>query len=575
MKQKILGLVILLGLLVIVTGKTIRKVGATVMVDQTIWEKLNSADGNYVRVLITLREDTMARANAQNALLHSLNAEQFHPIYQYRNISALAGEVSADGLAALQTNPLVKSIRYDQLAYATMNEAGQIGRVRDVQNELGVTGKNVVVAVLDDGIDSDNNDFFGRIIAEKCYSSMSSHCPDGSTESNSANVEATQHGTNVTGIIASSGANGYKGVAPDAKIVAVKVLDNQGIAPFSDIFAGLDWILTNQKTLNIDIVNMSLGTTETYSGYCDSEEGYFNDLFSDLKDAGVTIFAASGNGGAADGVSYPACLSTVIAVGATYDSDDGREPDFWSYRELAGSNYGDCADLQTSAGSVACYTNSSPILDLFAPGSTIDSSGWNNGTTAFSGTSQASPFAAGVAALVLSANPQLSPDELLELLKKTGTNVVDSKNGLTFSLVNAYEAVRMASQSDFQQSDLTQTTVTSDTVHYEVRLTNSGWVGGSADLLLQLPAELSLITETVSADLLLAENGNTLKWNGTLPPNSSIKLEYAVHYTAPLTTESKTITTIATLTTEQKVYELKNYLILNGYESYLPFIAKQ
>ena len=415
------------------------------VVQSSVVDALKSAD--KVRVIISLHQNSFQIAGAQQALLSALPVPEFRLIHQYSNVPALAGEVTAEGLVALQNNPLVKSVKYDQLVYATINEAAKIGRVRNVQNELGVTGKNVVVAVLDDGIDSDNRDFAGRIIAEKCYSSLSSDCPDGGTESNSANVEATQHGTNVAGIIASNGANGHKGVAPDAKIVAVKVLDNDGVAPFSDIFAGLDWILTNQKTLNIDIINMSLGSAETSSGYCDSQAGEFNDLFKKLKNSGIAIFIASGNGGVDDGVSFPACLSTVIAVGATYDSDLGREPDMFSYQDLAGPSYGDCADLQTSAGSVACFSNSSPILGLFAPGSKITSSGWNNGTTTFSGTSQAAPFAAGVAALVLSANPQLSPDQLLQLLIKTGTTVIDSKNGLSFPLVNAYEAVKAANGS--------------------------------------------------------------------------------------------------------------------------------
>jgi subtilisin family serine protease len=95
---------------------------------------------------------------------------------------------------------------------------------------------------------------------------------------------------------------------------------------------------------------------------------------------------------------------------------------------------------------VTCFTNSNSTLDLLAPGAPITSAGRNGGRSTFFGTSQASPHAAGAAAVLLEVDPTLTPDQIETLLKTTGVKVTDAKNGLTFPRIDLLAAVNMVRQ---------------------------------------------------------------------------------------------------------------------------------
>jgi subtilisin family serine protease len=100
-----------------------------------------------------------------------------------------------------------------------------------------------------------------------------------------------------------------------------------------------------------------------------------------------------------------------------------------------------CRDATTAADQVTCFTNSNSKLELMAPGAPITSTGVNGGTSTFYGTSQASPHAAGGAALLLEANPGLMPQDIRDVLSATGVPVTDPKNGLTFPRINLLDAI--------------------------------------------------------------------------------------------------------------------------------------
>ena len=110
-----------------------------------------------------------------------------------------------------------------------------------------------------------------------------------------------------------------------------------------------------------------------------------------LIDAGVVVFASSGNAGSATQVSAPACNTGVIAVGATYKSNQGRQPTSGTYAAQWGNSFADCADATTAFDKVTCFTNSGPRLDLVAPGAVIVSDSLGARTESYRGTSQASP----------------------------------------------------------------------------------------------------------------------------------------------------------------------------------------
>jgi hypothetical protein len=167
---------------------------------------------------------------------------------------------------------------------------------------------------------------------------------------------------------------------------------------------------------------------------------------SKLIDAGVTITGASGNTGHTATMTAPACNTGVIAVGATYDSDLGYQPESGgTYQALGGNPWPACSDTTTDTNTIACFTSTAgERLDLLAPGSQIVSTGVGTNSSMFRGTSQAAPGVAGLAALMLECNPMLTPSEILDVLKKTGTPVMDPRTGMSYPLIRGLEAVDMA-----------------------------------------------------------------------------------------------------------------------------------
>lgn len=224
------------------------------------------------------------------------------------------------------------------------------------------------------------------------------------------------HGTHCAGIIAAeNNTEGVVGVAPEINLYAVKALDRFGSGWLSDIIAGIEWSVEN----NMDVISMSLGT----STYSQSLEDACNAAYN----AGIILVAAAGNEGDGDPntteTSYPAAFDSVIAVGAT-DKNDG----------------------------VADFSNTGPYLELTAPGVNIYSTlptyrvtltrtyGYDYGT--LSGTSMACPHVAGVAALIIAANPGISNAEVRQILQQTADDI--DENGWDpaygYGLVDADEA---------------------------------------------------------------------------------------------------------------------------------------
>jgi subtilisin family serine protease len=156
----------------------------------------------------------------------------------------------------------------------------------------------------------------------------------------------------------------------------------------------------------------------------------------------VTVFASTGNQGSATQIAAPACLSGVIGVGATFDGNLGREPDSNTWNDNWGGSWPACFNATTSLQTIVCFTNSNAMMDIVAPGVWITAPYPGGGTASFAGTSQASPTAAGIAALLLQARPGLTPSQIETYLKSTGTQVTDPKNGLQFPLINALSAVQ-------------------------------------------------------------------------------------------------------------------------------------
>jgi subtilisin family serine protease len=377
-----------------------------------------------------LAEPAMAAAvaRAQDAVLAALPAGSFALRYRYGLIPALAGTINAAGLTGLQAQPQVVAVEANRTYEVALKEAVPVVKA-DRVHAMGVTGKGVTVAVLDTGIDNSHPDFGGKIVDQHCFSGSRSCAPSNIAESTNAQDEAG-HGTAVSGIILSRGTVSSVGVAPDASLVAVRVFRDQGGASYDDIVSGLDWVLRRQTALRVRVVNMSLGSYGSHGVNCDDQNPTTKEAFQRLVARGVAIFVATGNNGFPSNVSAPACISNSIAVGATYDA---------TFESVS-----ICPRQQNVTPlTIACFTNRGRAMDLLAPGLWISAPMLGGGVTSpGAGTSYAAPMAAGVAALMLEANPDLRPSDIERVMQETGTSVNHPENDDVFPLVDALRAVQ-------------------------------------------------------------------------------------------------------------------------------------
>jgi len=420
-------------------------IAASAQIDGLVIEQL-AAQGT-VRVLILLAETDAPTADVQSAqvaqtqasVLAALPATDFQLHYRYQSTPALAGVVTAAGLDILRNQPAVRAVQVDQPGGAHLDRSVPALGADIVHTTYGFTGQGVTVAVLDTGIDTDHPDLAGSIVAQHCF--LNGACQPGNSAESANAEDENGHGSHVAGIITSDGGVAGRGFAPDANIVAVRVLDASGSGFVSDWVAGLDWLYANLAQQPVQIINMSLGTFALYPGNCDAQESVLTTAINQLHAAGVTIFASSGNQGSNSRLASPACNTNVIAVGATYDGDNGREPDAGSYQSGFGSSWPNCFDNPTSLQKITCFTNSNALLDIVAPGAPLESTFMGGGVATYWGTSQAAPTAAGIAALLLQADQSLTPAAIESLLKTSGQPVVDPKNNLQFPLINAHNAI--------------------------------------------------------------------------------------------------------------------------------------
>jgi subtilisin len=302
------------------------------------------------------------------ALIHAFSGQIS---YEYSIIPAIACKLPTQAVDALQKNPKIAYVEQDAQVFALDAELDNSWGVKRIGagtvHELPNKGEGINVAVLDTGI----NLFHEDLITKGGYDFVNQDADPN---------DDNGHGTHCAGIIAAlDNDKAVVGVAPEANLYAVKVLDSNGNGYTSNIIAGIQWSVNN----GIQVISMSLGSTvgdNSLKAACDF-----------AYNSGIVVVAAAGNNGAAhpssrSNIIYPAKYDSVIAVGAT-DSYDRR----------------------------ASFSCTGSELEIMAPGVNILSTyidvspddGRNIDTLYMSGTSMACPHVAGTAALVL--NSQLAP----------------------------------------------------------------------------------------------------------------------------------------------------------------------
>jgi len=376
-------------------------------------------------------------ASVQAQVLGRLDPEDLQLATNWRLVPGFGGWLTTSGLAKLAADPLVRRIDLDVPGHAHLAVSVPLVRGNVVQSE-GYTGAGITVAILDSGISRTHADFSGKIVDEQCFCEDSSHlgcCPNGLTTQSGSGAarDDNGHGTNVAGIVASKGTVSAKGMAPNAKIVAVRVLQaDGGFNSASQIVSGLDWVASNHP--EVKALNMSLGTNARFSGTCDNAAAWteaFAAAISTLASQGTLSVVSSGNEMSTNQIAAPACISSAMSVGAVYKANVGPMNHGWA----------GCSDATTAADKIVCFSNSSSILDVLAPGSPITASGSNGGTSTYSGTSQAAPHVTGAVALLKQAVPGATPAQIRQILKQTGVSITDPRNGLHFPRIDVKSAL--------------------------------------------------------------------------------------------------------------------------------------
>lgn len=277
--------------------------------------------------------------------------------------------------------------------------------VNRVDAELNANeGSGVAVAVIDTGIQLSHPDLFANIIANKtCVRRTSSGNDDNG------------HGTHVAGTIAAQDNTvGVVGVASQAKLIAVKVLDRNGNGTWSSVICGLDWVANNASTYNIKVVNMSLGGNGLSDNNCGlTNSDALHQAICRVRDAGVTIVAAAGNSAINAANFVPAAYDdSVITVSALADSDG-----------VAGGT-----GVATSYGAddtFASFSNYGSVVDIAAPGVSIYSTWKGSKYSTLSGTSMATPHVAAATALYLKTNPSSTWIQVRDALVTAGESLAE------------------------------------------------------------------------------------------------------------------------------------------------------
>lgn len=220
------------------------------------------------------------------------------------------------------------------------------------------------------------------------------------------------HGSHVSGIITADGVNATaKGVAPDAGIIAHKVLDAGGSGFFSDVIAaiyrsvdGPDGVPGTADDPNADAISMSLGTSPpfVYKTTCDTVLPDLTAAIKYARDRGIVVVVAAGNSGRS-GVSIPGCISYSVTVGAV-----------------------------NSADKIASFSGRGQAVDIVAPGVSIFSAWLGTSYLKASGTSMATPMVSGTVALVKNAHPAYIPNQTENALFKTAKDLGKTGKDTTF-----------------------------------------------------------------------------------------------------------------------------------------------
>jgi serine protease AprX len=411
----------------------------------TLDEELKDKSDDYKRdVIAMIKLDGQAKGKVKvlEKVLGELNIKDVYSV-----IPGFSAKMSKKQIKVLAALSDTIQIEPDLEVHAFLDKSTTWFGVQNARTDFGVDGNadgnptyskdDVVVAVIDTGICANHQDLdSGKVIGWKDY-----------VNNQAAPYDDNGHGCHVASIATGEGqANpAYTGVAPGAALVGVKVLNSAGSGSTSNVISGVNWVVQNKALYGIEIMNLSLGSSGCSNG-SDSLSVAINNAVS----SGIVAVVAAGNSGPKTcTIGSPAAAQNAITVGAM-------------------------ADVGELGFSIASFSSRGPTSDnrikpdVVAPGVSITAASRTSttGYVTYSGTSMATPFVAGVAALMLDANSSLTPSDIKSKIMNTaidwGPAGIDIDYGA--GRLDAYEAVRDTSVTSLGNIAVPEHTFISDSL---------------------------------------------------------------------------------------------------------------
>ena len=440
-------------------------------VHEEVTEQLaEKSNGETIKVIVRLEEgheDEDVRAMKVDTGSFSIASTSIEDLGEVENelksVEGFSIEVTKEELETLAKQDFVESIEpvYFMKASLTQSNALINATTTNLQqvNGVNLTGEGITVCVLDTGINYTHESFGGcaqtsNINTAGCAKVIGGHDFVNDDEDP---YDDQGHGTHVSGIIAANGS--IVGVAPGAKIVSIKVLDNLGGGTSDDIIAGIDWCVANATALNISVISMSLGSVTLFSSACDASDPSMAAAINSAVAQNISVIAATGNDASLTGIGDPSCITNATSIAASYDANVG------------GIGYSSCSDLSTWQDKVACFSNRNSITDFMAPGSLITSTGISGSTSVQAGTSQAAPQVSGLYAILYQKYNSIfgtfpNTSYLFDVVNQSSLEIVgNGTDTLDFRRVDVLSAVNQFNASTEPINEIVNLQETNDTIY--------------------------------------------------------------------------------------------------------------